>query len=79
MFQFPSTLLRIRAFIKEGGLTEAEVECQLDACAEVLLCGPDEWNRVLAIHNRMWSSKSRKDDGLRRKFSRLYNARDTTG
>ena len=65
--------------IRGGGFTNAEVDSLLDAIETVLPIGGDDWSEVLAIHNVSWVTQNRKEDGLRRKFAKLYNERMPTG
>ena len=62
-----------------GGFTQAEIESLLGACEQVLPVSGDEWTRVLSIRNVCWSGTNRREDGLHRKFAKLYNTRIPTG
>lgn len=62
-----------------NGFSHAETATLLDSTECVLPVGGYEWKRVLTMHKGRWENMGRKEDGVRRKFSKLHNSALPTG
>jgi len=61
------------------GFTAKEVDDLLTVMEEIIPVGGEDWRLVSDKHNETWGFMKRKEDGLRRKFAKLYTSGPPTG
>lgn len=65
--------------VRGSGFTQVETDNLLDIIERMLPLCADEWNAVLAEHNKCFGDQRRTVDSLKRKFSTLHRKKMPTG
>ena len=82
VFQSPNTANRKPKkliAVRGSGFTSAETEAMLGTVEKLLPLCRDEWEAVLAEHNKLFRDQMRTVDSLKRKFATLHRKKMPTG
>ena len=65
--------------VRENGFTSAETEAMIGTVEKLLPLCRDEWEAVLAEHNKLFRDQMKTVDSLKRKFATLHRKKMPTG